>query len=139
MILRASIPQAQAVAQLEQALQAHPKLSLMQRIDHHRNAAAADLALPPTTVLVFGNPALGTPLMHQAPNLALDLPQRTLIRAASSGVELVYADARALFARHGLAIDHPAASTINAALAQLAEQALLEPQLSSKKAKSSQP
>lgn len=72
-------------------------------IDHAANAAAVGLELPPTTVLIFGNPAVGTPLMRAEPNLALDLPSRILIRDNGAGtVELVYLDPIALAERHGL-------------------------------------
>jgi uncharacterized protein (DUF302 family) len=120
----AAIPHARAVKQLEQALEEHPTLSLMQRIDHHRNAQTVGLVLPPSSVLVFGNPALGTPLMQQAPSLALDLPQRMLIRATESGVELLYAAPQAVFARHGLGPDHRAIATVSEVLASLANRAL---------------
>ncbi|MEF8826247.1 MAG: DUF302 domain-containing protein, partial [Halapricum sp.] len=39
-------------------------LTLVTTIDHAANAASADLDLPPTTLLVFGNPAVGTQLMQ---------------------------------------------------------------------------
>jgi uncharacterized protein (DUF302 family) len=44
----------------------------------------------------------GTPLMIEAPNLALDLPMRLLVRQTDDGVEIVYADPAALLERHGL-------------------------------------
>jgi uncharacterized protein (DUF302 family) len=36
--------------------------------------------MPPTTVLVYGNPKGGTPLMLAAPDFALELPLRVLVR-----------------------------------------------------------
>ncbi|MDI5754526.1 DUF302 domain-containing protein, partial [Salmonella enterica subsp. enterica serovar Montevideo] len=41
--------------------------------------------MPPTTVLVFGNPKGGTPLMLAHPELALDLPFRVLISQQADG------------------------------------------------------
>lgn len=38
-------------------------LSLMTTIDHADNAESVDMELPPTTVLLFGNPKAGTQLM----------------------------------------------------------------------------
>lgn len=73
-------------------------------IDHAENAAQAGLELPPTSVVIFGNPAVGTPLMLAAPNLALDLPSRVLVRSDSSGaVDVVYRDPATLAREHGLA------------------------------------
>ncbi|MEP7161563.1 MAG: DUF302 domain-containing protein [Dermatophilaceae bacterium] len=73
-------------------------------IDHAENAAQAGLELPPTSVVIFGNPAVGTPLMLAAPNLALDLPSRVLVRSDSTGaVDVVYRDPATLAQEHGLA------------------------------------
>lgn len=36
------------------------------RIDHVAGAKAVGMELPPTEVLMFGNPRLGTPLMQSA-------------------------------------------------------------------------
>jgi uncharacterized protein (DUF302 family) len=36
--------------------------------------------MPPTTVLIYGNPKGGTPLMLAAPDFALELPLRVLVR-----------------------------------------------------------
>jgi uncharacterized protein (DUF302 family) len=42
----------------------------------------------PTKLLIFGNPNSGTPLMLEAPSLALDLPLPQLI-AESAGGEVI--------------------------------------------------
>lgn len=46
------------------------------RIDHAAGAKAVGMELPPTEVVMFGNPRLGTPLMLSAPAIAIDLPMR---------------------------------------------------------------
>jgi uncharacterized protein (DUF302 family) len=66
------------------------------RIDHAANAAAAGLSMPPTLVVVFGNARAGTPLMQRAPEVALDLPLRILIRATPDGVMVSYHDPAAM-------------------------------------------
>ncbi len=72
-------------------------------IDHAANAATIGLELPPTTVVIFGNPAVGTPLMRSKPNLAFDLPSRVLLRDNEVGtVDVVYLNPTALAQRHGL-------------------------------------
>jgi uncharacterized protein (DUF302 family) len=48
-------------------------------IDHAAAAAQAGLALRPRTVIVFGNPKTGTPLMQRAPTLAIDVPLKALV------------------------------------------------------------
>ena len=46
------------------------------RIDHAAGAKTVGMEMPPTEVLMFGNPKLGTPLMLSAPSIAIDLPMR---------------------------------------------------------------
>ncbi len=68
-------------------------LRLFTRIDHAANAAGVDLQLKPTEVILFGNPKVGTQLMHCAPTVAIDLPQRVLIWEADDGtVWLAYSN-----------------------------------------------
>ncbi len=64
-------------------------LTVFARIDHAAGARAASLAMPPTTVLFYGTPKGGTPLMLAAPLAALDLPLRVLVREAEDGRTLV--------------------------------------------------
>ena len=54
-------------------------------IDHSGEAAAAGLTMPPTKVVIFGNPKAGTPLMLAAPSIAIDLPLKLLIAEDPSG------------------------------------------------------
>ena len=58
-------------------------------IDHRAAAAKVSLSMPPTTVLVYGNPQSGTPLMLTTPMVALDLPLRVLVREDPSGSTIV--------------------------------------------------
>jgi uncharacterized protein (DUF302 family) len=55
------------------------KIKLFAKIDQTAEAAAIGLALRPTTLLIFGDPAKGTPLMHAHPGLAIDLPLKALV------------------------------------------------------------
>jgi uncharacterized protein (DUF302 family) len=55
-------------------------LILFSRIDHQAGALQAGLKMPPTTVLIYGHPKGGTPIMLGAPLAALDLPLRVLVR-----------------------------------------------------------
>lgn len=48
-------------------------------IDQAAAAARAGLTLRPTTLIVFGNPKGGTPLMDAFPLLALELPLKLLV------------------------------------------------------------
>lgn len=79
------------------------RLSLFAQFDHAANARGAGLEMPPTTVIVFGDPATGTPLMLSSPDLALELPSRLLVRQNGDGsVSVLHHDAVALGERYGL-------------------------------------
>ncbi len=86
-----------------QAMLEEKGLKIFARIDHQAGAAAADLELRPTEMLIFGNPRLGTPLMTSAQTTAIDLPQKALAYEDESGsVFLAYNDVGYLTARHGI-------------------------------------
>lgn len=90
------------VAHLRAALESHD-FTVMAVIDHREAAGEVGLAMPPTTVLIYGNPKGGTPLMLAAPDFALDLPLRVLIREDAAGKTIVVFDpAGTLEGRHGL-------------------------------------
>lgn len=76
-------------------------LTLFNRIDHQKNAETAGLVLRPTELIIFGNPKIGTPLMHCAQSVAIDLPQKVLIHKDDAGtVWLSYNKPQYLKARH---------------------------------------
>jgi uncharacterized protein (DUF302 family) len=53
-------------------------IKVFTRIDQAAEAAAVGLTMPPTQLLIFGNPKGGTPIMVAAPLAALDLPLKAL-------------------------------------------------------------
>ncbi|EON91954.1 hypothetical protein MARLIPOL_10031 [Marinobacter lipolyticus SM19] len=78
-------------------------MTVMARINHQQGAEKAGLELPPTEVVIFGNPKVGTPLMQCARSVAIDLPQKALIWEDSSGnTWLGYNDPEYLKSRHGI-------------------------------------
>ena len=66
------------------------RIPVFARFDHARNAHEADLKLPPTRVIVFGAPAVGTRLMLKDQSLALDLPLRIAVWEDAGGVWLAF-------------------------------------------------
>jgi uncharacterized protein (DUF302 family)/uncharacterized membrane protein YidH (DUF202 family) len=71
-------------------------------IDHSGEAEKAGLKMPPTKVLIFGNPKAGTPLMIASPSIAIDLPLKILIREDDQGkVWISYNSPAYLQERHG--------------------------------------
>jgi uncharacterized protein (DUF302 family) len=92
----------ETVRQIEATLSAK-KIKLFDRIDQAAEAAAVGLALRPTTLLIFGDPGKGTPLMEAHPTLAIDLPLKALIWEASpSEVFIGLTSPEFLQKRHGL-------------------------------------
>jgi uncharacterized protein (DUF302 family) len=84
-----------------QAILAEKHIKLFAIIDHSGEAAAAGLSMPPTKLLIFGNPQAGTPVMLAAPSAALDLPLKILIAEDAQGkVHLSWNDPAYLQQRH---------------------------------------
>jgi uncharacterized protein (DUF302 family) len=81
-------------------------ITLFAVIDHSGEAAKVGLKMPPTKLLIFGNPKGGTPLMLAAPSAALDLPLKILVAEDAQGkVWLSYNSEEYLQERHGLPAD----------------------------------
>lgn len=53
-------------------------ITVFARVDHSGEAAKVGLTMPPTQLLIFGNPKGGTPIMLAAPLSAIDLPLKAL-------------------------------------------------------------
>ena len=81
-------------------------VTLFALIDHSGEAEKVGMKMPPTKLLIFGNPKGGTPLMLAAPSAAIDLPLKILVAEDSQGkVWISYNSAEYLKERHGLPED----------------------------------
>jgi uncharacterized protein (DUF302 family) len=81
-------------------------ITLFVLIDHSGEAEKAGMKMRPTKLLIFGSPKAGTPLMLNAPSIAIDLPLKILIWEDSQGkVWLSYNSSDFLKDRHGLSQD----------------------------------
>jgi len=95
----------QTVERLKDILQAKG-ITLFALIDHSGEAGKVGMKMPPTKLLIFGNPKGGTPLMLAAPSVAIDLPLKILVWQDSQGkVWLSYNSPAYLQERHGLPQD----------------------------------
>ena len=74
-------------------------------IDQTAEASQVGMQLRETTLVVFGNPAAGTPVMAAAPLVALDLPLKVLIWDYSGQTKVIYYGPAALAARYDLNAD----------------------------------
>ena len=86
-------------------------LKLFAVIDHGREAVDAGLELRETQVVLFGSPAVGTPVMASVPLAALELPLKVLIWADGDTTKVSYIPPEQLAARYGLSTE--LASTLN--------------------------
>ena len=78
-------------------------VTLFALIDHSGEAEKVGMKMPPTKLLIFGNPRGGTPLMLAAPSAAIDLPLKILVAEDSQRkVWISYNSAEYLRERHGL-------------------------------------
>lgn len=70
--------------------------------DQQAEARAAGLDMPPATLIVFGNPKAGTPLMLAQPESALDLPLKVLVLESAGQVSVCFNTPDYIIQRHDL-------------------------------------
>jgi uncharacterized protein (DUF302 family) len=93
--------------------------TIFAEIDQAAAAKEAGLHLRPTTLIVFGNPKGGTPLMDAFPLVALELPLKLLVWEGSDGVEIAYAPMSEIAARYGVTGMEERIAAMDAALERL--------------------
>jgi uncharacterized protein (DUF302 family) len=95
---------ADTVARLTDLLAAKNQ-KLFAVIDQRAEAQQVGLDLRDTTLMIFGSPAAGTPVMDAVPLSALDLPLKVLIWADGEQAKVSYYSPAVLAARHHLPAD----------------------------------
>ncbi len=99
-------------------------LTLFAEYDHAQNAQDVKLTLAPTTVLVFGSPAVGTKLMQNFPGIGMELPLKILISQDAAGkVSLAYPNLAHAFAPYGIKKDNAILGKMQGLLEALAKNA----------------
>lgn len=71
-------------------------------IDQSAAALGAGLTLRPTSLLIFGNPKGGTPLMDAFPLVALELPLKLLVWEAHGSVSVAFVAMADVATRYGV-------------------------------------
>lgn len=93
-------PMAETIRRLKADI-ASKGITFFQEIDQQALARAAGIELQPSTLLVFGNPALGSLFVTARPEAGLDWPVRLLVSADRAGrVTLAYTDFDWIARRH---------------------------------------
>ena len=104
-------------------------LKIFARLDHAAAAESVGLEMPRATVIVFGNPRIGTPVFIETPTVAIDLPPKAMVWEDSEGkVFLSYNSAEFLFdtiyARHGIESDKETTAKVASLYADIASEAV---------------
>ena len=99
----------ETITRFKAAVQAKEAIGFLvfSEIDHAAAAKKAGLDMRPRTVIVFGNPKLGTPVMVKTPLLAIDVPPKALVWEDDQGkVWLSYNSSdylyKTIYPRHGV-------------------------------------
>ena len=101
--LKSAYPMQETVARLQADIKGKG-IMIFNVIDQAKLAQDAGIKLRPSTLLVFGNPPLGTQFMTSNPLSGIDWPVRLLVvEDESANVWLVYSDFHYLARRHGIA------------------------------------
>jgi uncharacterized protein (DUF302 family) len=115
------------LARLERAAVAKG-LTVAAKIDHAAAAQRAGLTLPPTTLVIAGNPAAGTPLMQADPTMGVELPLRFLVWQGEDGKARVsYDPIKSIAARHNLTGRDELLSKMTGAIESIVSEATGQP------------
>jgi uncharacterized protein (DUF302 family) len=78
-------------------------LKIFAVIDQQAEAQLVNLPLRETTLVVFGSPVAGTPIMAALPLAAIDLPLKIVVWSDDGQTKVSYTKPAVLAARYGLA------------------------------------
>jgi uncharacterized protein (DUF302 family) len=100
--VKSAVPMAEAIARIKADI-AGKGIKFFMEIDQSKLAADAGIKLRPSTLLVFGNPPLGTQFITSNPNAGLDWPVRLLLTQDENGdVWAVWTDFGWIAKRHNI-------------------------------------
>jgi uncharacterized protein (DUF302 family) len=98
--VKSAYPMNETIARIKKDI-AEKGIRFFSEIDQSKLAADAGIRLRPSTLLVFGNPPLGTQFITSNPNAGLDWPVRLLVTQDDDGsVWTVYTDFGWIAKRH---------------------------------------
>ena len=100
--VRSAVPMAEAISRIKADIAAKG-IKFFSEIDQSKLAADAGIKLRPSTLLVFGNPPLGTQFITSNANAGLDWPVRLLLTQDDNGdVWAVWTDFGWIAKRHNI-------------------------------------
>jgi uncharacterized protein (DUF302 family) len=100
--VKSAVPISEAISRIKADI-ASKGIKFFSEIDQSKLAADAGIKLRPSTLLVFGNPPLGTQFITSNPNAGLDWPVRLLLTQDDNGeVWAVWTDFEWIARRHNI-------------------------------------
>ena len=100
--VKSAVPMSEAIVRIKADI-AVKGIRFFNEIDQSKLAADAGIKLRPSTLLVFGNPPLGTQFITSNPNAGLDWPVRLLLTQDDNGdVWAVWTDFAWIARRHNI-------------------------------------
>ena len=108
----------ETVAALQKTLNSKG-INIFATIDHQAAAKAVGENMQPATVLIVGNPKVGTALMQENPRLAIELPLKILIYKEEKIVRIRYEKISAIAEKYHIKQNFATAEKIDAAMRQL--------------------
>ena len=94
-------------------------ITIFATIDHQAAAKAVGETMQPATVLIVGNPKVGTALMQENPLLAIELPLKILIYEEGKTINIRYEKVAAIAEKYHIKQNFSTAEKIDAAMLQL--------------------
>lgn len=100
--VKSAVPMAEAISRIKADIAAKG-IRFFLEVDQSKLAADAGIKLRPSTLLIFGNPPLGTQFITSNPNAGLDWPVRLLLTQDDNGdVWAVWTDFDWIARRHNI-------------------------------------
>jgi uncharacterized protein (DUF302 family) len=100
--VKSAYPLDETIARLKKDIAAKG-IRFFQEVDQHKLAAEAGIKVLPSTLLIFGNPPLGTQFLNAKPEAGIDWPVRLLVQQDAKGdVWAIYTDFLWIARRHGI-------------------------------------
>ena len=113
----------ETVAALQKTLNSKG-ITVFATIEHHKAAEAVGETMQPATVLIVGNPKVGTALMQENPLLAIELPLKILIYEEGKTVNIRYEKVAAIAKKYDIKQNLSTAEKIDAVMLQLIKLAI---------------
>ena len=94
-------------------------------VEHAKGAEKVGMEMKPATLVIFGNPKLGTPLMLESATIGIDLPMKALFVEGDDGkTQVLYTDIQKVAVRHNIDPEVPAVQKVAKVLDGLTSAAL---------------